>query len=438
MTRTRNSSFGGTAPPDVDVDVPSYTSIFREIVQDANYLYDIGTGENGVSGTSIIIKNGESGRGPPLRRVVVNQEILKPSSSPEGAFRVSEADYDVYGGRCYALAIPLFVPQGETDYWIDVVMDDPFGSAPVAEVRDTSWALNQEVPLTRASLLHGEDEVYQGVVQFTAPGQYYLLIQITLGYGSGGWLHRWRVYPKRRRDGDGGILPTQSYNPFPVGNGAGETFETIHDEMIVDDYPVASWLLTTLNRNVNWLLEWFTGAPVVGNSARQLAVHMDHSQDNFTSEGELEFPLFAEAYGATQVDSNAVVIKSDGLRGCASWCPIIPLFDGTTRRTYGTIDLYVPNFPNNNLRCRVLAAQETGKGDPSKWRFRVTTGAGSATEAAFTQIGTSDFWTAECTSIPVSTYGALEYFDFELRRDDTVGTAFGEMQLLGLQLYFDP
>jgi hypothetical protein len=441
MTRTRNSAFGGTTPPDVDVDVPSYTSIVREIVQDANLLYDKMTGSNGIASDQIIAKNGyvASGTvktGPPTRRPVMNQTLLPTrfADDTQSSVSLAESDYDLYGGRAYIIAVPFWVPLGETDFWIDLSMVDPFGSDPEYEVRDSSWALHQEGILTKA-VAGFDPEVWQGVIQFATPGQYYLLIRATIGW-EGNYLRHVRVYPKRTRSGAGSQYPTASYNPFPIGttNGSAAAFETIHDEMIADNAPVAGWIMTTLNRNVNWLLEFVTGAPAPGNSETILSNsrHMRHKADVFADEGQIELVVMTEALGSVTIDRR-FPINAAGTRGCLSYPPIIPLFYNTTKRTFHLWTGVLPNFSvANSLRCRVLAVWEN-KGDITQWSLGVN---GSAT-TAFAQIGTSGFYVAEVSGISY-TGETNNDLDLELVRTATGAGQHGEIAILGYQLYFKP
>ena len=444
MTRTRNSAFGGTTPPDVDVDVPAYTSIIREINQDANLLYDKLTGENGIASDQIIAKNGYVAdgtvkTGPPLRRPVWNQALLTNSDTGDISSRsaiVPEADYDLYGGRAYLLAVPFFVPVGETDFVLDVALEQVFGSDPEWEVRDTSWALHSAGALSQETPDGFEREVWRGVLQFPTQGQYYLLVIGTLGW-EGNYLKSVRCYPDRKRSGSAPNLPTASFNPMPVGNGTGEVYRDIHDEMIADDYPVAGWVVTALNRNVNWLLEYVTGAPVPGNSARQLAdaQHMRHRADTFANEGQVQVVLATEALGAITLDRR-FVISSSGERGCVGWPPIIPLTYDTTRRTFHKWSGRTFGLDTaNNLRCRVLAVWD-GKGDTTQWNLRVTHEGSSTSSSNFAMIGTSGFYFAEVTAI--NEVAGVSTTSFELQRS-AVGTGVhGEIAILGYQLYYSP
>lgn len=455
MTRTRNASFGGMAPPDADVDVPTFRTRFLELVQDVHFLIDKMTGANGISSTAVCNHNGELGRGAPLRRVPIAQSLQTQGWDSGGLSSVGtpilgmdEADVATYGGRLIILAVPFVVVEGEELYTVEVRIDDRDDDL-TFELYDSSMALDQTIEAAR------NGSVFAAPIQTPTPGDYFLVVRARVDDASAGRMRDWCVYPPQVRLAAAPQPVSDGANYFPVGTATAELPETIHDEMVVDNYPVAGWLITTLSRNINWLLEAARGAPLQGNGALNLAdsaalnpatsAFWAHSQDGttFASEAEVEYVLFGEALGAVQgtaLDASGVteVVDSGMTQGLLDWAPLIPTFGGTTRRTGHKRACYVPNFQagTSRLKARCLMANSNGKGTPTAWDFRVTTAAGSSAAVAFTQLGTSQFYVSEVVAIPFSP-DAINVFELELARSAGV-TTMGEIQVVGWEVFFQP
>jgi hypothetical protein len=437
------------APPDGDVDAPTWRSRFLTLAQDANLVYDKMTGENGISSIDTCIHNGELGRGAPLRRTKAGQVLDRVNTN---GVAIPEADQDQYGGEMCFVAVPFRVPQGETVYVVEV--DYRVEIAPMRfRTYDSAFALVQDITVAAPQETQSNEQAFVAVMQFPAPGRYYLIVTADTGATTSAALRSWRAYPPGNLDASDSIIESDTANPFPVGTPTTELFETIHNEMIVDNYPIASWLIGTMSRNLNWLIEAATGMWPRGNASLQLAdsgttnpataAFWAHSRAVWPSEPEVELPLFCEALGgirATAIDSSGVSepVNDTLTRGLVSFSPLIPTYGGTTRRTGYRRLCYVPDFQTASPRLKavVLMANSDGKGTPTAWDARVTTGAGSSAAAAFVRLGTSDFYAAELTAIPFLA-DQLNTFDFEFARA-AGATTHGEIMICGVEVDFDP
>lgn len=468
MTRTANTSFGGMAPQDADIDAPTFRTQVLELVQDLNFIADALTGLNAVSAGSVISHNGNGGQGAPLRRVPWVQPVMAPLRNAGEAARVSlfmdSADVATYGGPTYVACVPFLVADGEDLFQLEVEAKYQEHSF-TAEVYDSTFAEYNVQPMQES----GDSGRHVCSLQFPAAGQYYVLIRHNLIDEHGGPMYGFQCYPPQVRGGSQPTPVDDGANPFGVGDAVNEGWEHIHDEMIQDDYAGASWVLSTLNRNINWLLEYLRGAPPIGNGTLTLAdssstspttsAFFAHARarvqipddgggttytDISATEPEVQYLLLTEAFGAVLADEALAgsgvteVVDSAMTSGLLEWAPIIPTYGGTTRRTAHVRRCYVPDFQSasSRLKARALMVNSNGKGTPTAWDFRVTTGAGSSAAVAFSRLGTSYFYTAEVTAVPFSS-DQVNTFELELARSAGV-TQHGEIMLVGWQLYFDP
>jgi hypothetical protein len=447
VTRTRNTAFRGITPPECDVDVKAYQRVVLESVQDFNRLYDVCTGENGVSSVDTILHNCDGGAGSPLGVPIINTYVgFKP-------WLEDASTANLYGGDLYIYGFTAFIPQGETAY--ELVLE--FASDDVdLEVLDLTGAsyYGGLVPGEYASTAGGTMR-HRWLLQFQGTGERLIfLFRKTIETEGDIPIRHVRMYPARlAADVAPRLASSTGENPFPVpvpASGlpadAATGVEIIHDEMCVAQYALPGRVLTVLNRNLNAMWEYITGSPVPGNDEVTNADtsstnpttsrFMAHTQSEFASEPLVEWPLFAEGVGCSRVDNGAFCCDNVNppTDGVLDWH--VPYPRDVAATTGHQIRLRLPDFPTASSQLKILAlfVNESGKGTPGNWEARVTTGAGSSAWVFVTQVGSTNLWTAELTAVPftadINNNIALE------TRNLASAFVFGELAFKGWSGFF--
>lgn len=451
MTRTRAAALTGVEPQNADVDTPVFASVLSRINQELNRVYDVVTGENGISAAQTMTHEGGA-TGAPLRRVIAAQ-VMPVSTSYTGSGRILVASADVadYGGDTYVILVPLLVTRGQTSIDLLMSLDIDDAKRIDVDVYDATGVLVQSTP---ASAYGQPPTTVTARLVLLSPGRYFFGVRWRVTDDTGARLLSWCLAPPERADGyiGGGVRGLGS--PFPVGNGAAPSalYETIHDEMLTPQSAIAGWLVTALSRNASWLTEYLTGAAVPGNAATRQADSgpvnpvtsrfAAHTRAGFAAEPEVQLPVLTASLGLVGygviVGSLCAPISANGFRGVVDWGPIVALAPSTAFATAWSTTCYLPDFPTSpsKLKAQFLFCNDNGKGTPTLWSARVTTSAGTSTTVAFSRVGTTRMYTAECVAIPFIA-DARNAISFEVSRS-VVGTVHGECMLVGVSLFFDP
>ena len=455
MTRTRNGSISGTFDFDADVDAPTFARVLRELAQDLHMLYDSVTGENSPAGApaiQVIDHSGADGGGALLGMTSWQQAVhVRPF--------IADADLATYaanGGSIVLLAKPHWVCDGENVLVVEVDADEDAEDL-YCEVFDASGAL---ITSSRMSWVAGADRdrarnaigTWQSIFQFTTTGvQTYVAVR-RIYDSDRNWckLYGWRGYAGRDSGLDADVGVPGYSNGFPITAATGIAWELLHDEMFAADYALAGHLPTKLNRMINGLWEYVTGATVPGNSTLQQTYFKEHKRTAYANEPLPQLPHFGESIGAFGWNGDvgggeawSLVDSADPpTEGMLAW--YAPYARVVTEATLHRCSVFVDNFDASVmfLKCNVLAMSEmlsdAFKYTPSAWEMRIYntgTGTGSAWQA-FSHVGTLPMVSAAVASVPY-TAGAHNQFELRLRRP-TGSYQFGELAIVGWDFYLEP
>lgn len=448
MARIKNASFVGAPPRTVTTDASITNTWLKNAVGDTALVSDKATGEN--SETPITHTGG--GDGCPLRLPLAAQHIDK-SLVIEGS-TISEDDF-------YVVAVPVFVPAGEGgEYRLLVQTTPPIRDVVTAEVMSSAGSIdygpfpgvpNIDEGVISAGQRRVDDEFKWSLT--LGEGISYILVKRPLYFGDAqpdARLVSWTLDHDRTYAGDS--------NGLTVGNGgtaitdpykAHSTFtpSTDHDtfdEEVFEDGPLSAYVLTRLNRQLNTLWEYITGAKLAGNASYQCSTTLDNNRASFTAEGRLDFPMAIAAIGACHGDTGKPAVGSyttlTPTDGPLDWL-LHPVARTMTNINFCSLVMQMPSFSTSSsaLKCVVLMHSPSGAGNAANWRFRVsnaTTGTSSSAVAA-TQIGSTNFLAATITSIPFAA-SSTNILNVQIANTANGALSGETLDLLGVVVYFDP
>lgn len=455
MTRTRNGSITGTYDYDADIDAPIFARVMREIAQDLHMIFDSITGENfpaSAPAIQVVDHSGAAGAGSLLGMTSWQQGLfVRPHIHPDDL-----AVYAGNGGSIVLLAKPHWVCDGENILVVEIDAYEDAGE-PIAELYDASGAL---ISSQRMSLVAGDmgsgarlgegSGTWGTIFQVVTTGvQNYIVIRRVFDQDRGSiGLYAWRGYAGRV--GPPSVAPPAAVsNAFPVAASGGQlAMETLHDEMFTADYALAGHIPNKLNRVINGLWEYITGAPIPGNTSLTLTYFKEHRRNIYANEPLPQMPLFGEAIGAFGWDANTAGGEAWSLvnttdpptAGMVAWHA--PYAVAVTESTLHRCEVFMDyEMTGNGFKCTVLGVSEMTsdafKYTPSAWECRVynvSDGSGSSW-TAFAQVGTLPLVQATM-NVP---YTGVTNNRFELRLRRSTGTyTFGELAILGWNFYFEP
>jgi len=312
------------------------------------------------------------------------------------ASRSTQPSSGAVSGIYYVVCIPIYIAAGEDDreWLIEVDLSRPFGSSQeVAEIRDLSFAVEEVVPLTIATGEWADGSVtYRGQCPELSTGWHHLCVVRNLSSDDddsaimGGRMTP--VFGASRAVGVPSPDSSAVGNPFAaISSFVPSTVTDFSEEEI---YPVTSsanadvgvngWAMTKLVRLQNSLWEWITGARIPGNADRQVGLTRKHDQALWTSEGAIDMPVVAVAVGASSRDGAGKTIRT-----------AVPGWSLTPSHNTGPINVsranvWMPDFDDgtSTMTCRVVVIKENG--DPTQWRFRITSAAGTSSYATLSSL----------------------------------------------------
>lgn len=469
MARVKNSSFVGVRFADGDPDAPTYMQSLKDIAADTALVYDKLTGLNGE--TVLVDHSGTAsgGYGCPLGLPIVNQcvSVRMEYESPTGLSTGKGGT-----GETILFAIPLWHASGEYQRYYTVEVDcddDSWRDSIRLEVWTTAGAVTTSLmawlpdPSGTGACYYGQTPI------ISAPSLVFLFIVVNTNpqflTGAAPFVRGWRVFPNRTRASPGrAVISSDGVGVTTPAAAEGMSWRDLDASLFTANHAVNAYITSGVNRNLNGLTEYLTGWPAAGGSY----THEDHdgagaaldvnptrsrfhagTQSLYASEPEPEFPLFAEAIGATGYDANPVVstYSSGAQVGLIKWQPIIPNRK-TSTTVHHTLTSY-PDFPagaGSNLKWAVLAAfyldptNASGNG-PAEWTVKVGTAA-SINSATFTRIGTTSFAYATNSALDFDPDGhavgtGIARLDIE-KTGAGAKAGHDEIQLLGWCMYFDP
>jgi hypothetical protein len=421
MARIKNPNPLGSPPRDVARDASIFHRWLKNAVGDAALASDKMTGLNAEVDT---INHTGGGRGCPM--------MLPPVST------ACEIDLtSTLLKEYYVWAAPIYIPPSSSasdDYVVqaDIVRNGTVRSYSV-EIRSfASWALVQGGELDRE-----EVEETHNVILPLAPGWQVLLIRATVPITASNpeRIRGVRVYRKGRafRDPNNGFSPlstsgTAQVNIYPVPATLSSSLLTFDDVQVEVNGPMDAYVLTRLNRGMNALWEYVTGAPVPGHNARTMPTTVDN---NTAPAPSLAMPMGSWGTSAVNIDVDGTDKVAPGIAGFARY-PTAEI----AATTISQVRLQFPNFlfATNPLKCRVLIWQKAGVA--TNWRFNTTSPAGASSVVAVTMIGTSSFGYVDIVD---GNYTSGSEQTISLIISHAAPGAFSdEIYLVGWSLAFDP
>jgi hypothetical protein len=464
MARKVNASFFGSPPRDVVTDAGLYERWLANAAGDAALVADLVTGAN----STTPIDHTGAPLGCPIRLPLAAQHIDRSLVLSGAGSTVDEDDF-------YILGVPVFVRTGEAGVYrltVDVTfpIGDPDANEVTAEVRSSSWALDygpapglraviQNVNAGRRS--YGDDALIStGEASGTTStvtwaitlgeGLQYLMVRRYCAFADADPAARllsWSLDHDRTYAGSSNGLEVQGSavvgDLYEAPVLAPATVVDFYDEEIADEGPLSAWVLVQLNRKINALWEYITGAKIPGNNAQKNTSTWDNNRASFTAEALLELPMMISALGSINADTGKPSVDSytstSPTEGLIDWI-MHPTAHSTANVNVETQLVRLPNFPTSSsaLKCAVLIHTPFSSGDGANWRFRVTnsTTVTSSAAVAPVQIGSSNFHVATVTAIPFSA-GADNQMTLQLAHT-AVAALTEEIDLLGACYYYDP
>lgn len=437
MARLRSSTPVGVPPRDVSTDASIFRRWLATAAGDVALAADLATGAN--STTPI----GHTGApdGCQLRLPLAAQHINRSL--------VIDASLGV-DGVYYILAVPVFVRAGEDGLYSLTVDVTPFGADPVTlEVRDTSWALTvNPTPGDRNDaqfiLASTGSSEFGNVVTWTfdlAVGLQYILVKRLCRIDdTSATLFSWSLDHQRTGAGrSNGILvdgtaaqgsPYDALTQFSPSN-----VLDFYDEEVAVDGPLNGFVTSRLNRKLNAMWEYVTGAKIPGNNLYRTSGTWDNDRLTWTTEAQLEFPIACVALGSS---NDLTSPKKTGASAAMSgWIRYPNTQSGTASAFCGTI-LRMPSFLDSPSDLKVEVLMEATDGDSlAGWRFNaIMSGLAASADATPTQIGGTNWWRAQITGIPF-TPSADNALNVRIKHT-TPGAIADDVQLTGVCVYFDP
>ena len=449
MARIKNATFQGAVPRSVVADASIRQDWLANVAGDVAKVSDLATGEN----SETPITHTGNGDGCPLRLPLAAQHLDR-SLIIYGS-SIAEDDF-------YVLAVPIFVGAGEANiYRLDVDMRTLAGAIVTLEVRDSTGAtvsgptpgeaIDTDDDLPGASRV-SRAQRFRWDFQVVSSGVFYLLVKrpcYFIDADPDARLVSWtldHVRPTAGEDngitaGNGGTAVSDPYEAHATFTPS--TDHDTYDEEVAIDGPLSAYVLTRINRQLNTLWEYITGAVIPGNATYQCSTTWDNNRSSFTAEGLLDFPVAVVALGACHGDTGKPAVgdytdstPSDGLIGWTTH----PLSESATNDNVTSLLVTLPSFrtSSSDLKCMVLVHAPNGAASAADWRFRVNNGttASSSSAVALVQVGTSNFLVATITGVPFSA-SADNLLNIQIAHN-AAGAGVDQLDILGACIYFDP
>lgn len=477
MTRIKSSSPEGVRISDVDVDAPTFERGTESTLGDLALAFDKVTGSNGEAPVN---HDGTDGMGALLGIPYINQQIGRSIFIDGGG-----SAKDGGGGATYLCACPLYLPAGETEVVADVLSDFDFatpGLSPVAYMRNVSdfsvAGDDERVAFTENGFANDDDGVagvmYRARIKGLTGGQLYLFfIEVqTLAAVVDGItfrLHSLCVHPGRaRRRGLRTATPAARGDTSPIPVTAATALEGLahvnfDDDLLDDDNDALNgYLLVNGNRNANGLWEYVSGWPA-GSNAAYVQEDQDsggaaddvnpnrsrffaHTLSQYGTEAEVDFPLWAECFGAFKVAgglvTNAPAIGSSPTSGMLNW--FAPWPTDEAQQIIRRLEVMNPDFRNggnSRLRWAILAGFDSGT--IGNWSGAVSTDTAGSVAVAFAVVpnapnGSGAEKLALCQD-DVQNFAPDAFETFNVITTKTSGSqaAVDELVILGVCFWFE-
>lgn len=460
MTRTRNGAFVGTVPQDADVDVPTWKRVFLEIVQTWHYIFDAVTGENSPASAPVISTvnhGGTYGRGSNLGIQLMSQAMPEVSLSPNLAdWTTGSFSLDVL-----IACVPIDVQVGDETFDVGITSDTEFHVDLTVHVKTSAWVTEYSAAMFREDDRPG---YLRASVTATTTGLHYILVRAEFkDYDARLSLSGFNIGVRRMGTNSQVSVKGAAGNVIPITTATGTNplaIETIHDEMVADDYAFAGHIVTKVSRQLNAFEEYLTGFPVAGNESLTQADSstLDPTTSRFKAGGRKgygnepmpQFPVFAEALGciawtSTGANADAMVNTANPPTiGLTEWHAPYPRDASGATVSVSAFNCIMPDFPDggsSTLAFEVIFFGINGKGDPTKWQARISSTAAASAWTAISNIAGTDFYKCTISAVdfrPDNSAG-VNTLILQMKKNTAPLTyAFGEILVLGWGATFRP
>lgn len=453
MARLKNTTFRGATPFETDIDALTLGRTLKNACGDTALVYDRVTGENAEPSP---VNHSGPGNGCVLGITPWNQYIGRSLNYVGSGTAKGGSPAEIL-----LLAHPFWVPRGETQMVVELEIGDGNVDAIRPTVRVTSTTGATRIEAAMVPVQDGSRVLFATLQGLTA-GLNLIFVEVNMvGQSlSSLYLHRWTGVFLRAREprsvtrADASATAVGVTTPTATQALAHTNFD---DGWFSDGAAFDGFITSHLDRNLNALAEWGSGWPAGGNASY---THVDHdgagapdttnpARSRFhagtgsllLNEGQPDFPLWAEAFGAIGADGVAVasVGATAPTAGMLQWFAPYPLSAALTTLT--RLPLRYPDFPSasSRLRCAVLVGSNLPLLLPN-WTATIANGTGSA-NAAFGAAFDTEKTTgtmlglATITAVPF-TGDALETTSVQLSAT-AFGATYEEIHLLGATLYYE-
>jgi len=472
MATIENASYVGANAYEVDPD--SYTNrlTVHNAAGDAALVKNLSTGNHATQVTH------DGTNGSLLSVPVVNQVMpITLVNNPAGTvdrWIAGRSDAD----NTYGWISPIRIPTGETMLSLSMTStgtDDPNDVSmrvyfKKVHILNTSGVLVDEVSMNYASVRTGIEQwnsVWVGTFRsLTADVTRLIGVLYPKGDGFGNDLEEdvfnitvafSRSVPTRPQSSARTVEPSGATTPNPytvptttVSGSETMNFTDIDSTLVLEDLPITSHLLTTINQNQNALTEYLTGASAGTNNALTLnpsggaeadsptqGVFYDHSKSDNSLGRPVDFPVWSEGFGAIDTDFLGIPDYCDDR---LSEPPGLSVSGALSNIQVATASVRVPNFPNggSSLLYGVFAYAVTSAVDVAITAKVQAENLATSTKAVASASGTA----AASGGLVVIEVTAIDFWPdvlnkFNIKMDvDSKNTGSGQVRFLGGSLHF--
>jgi hypothetical protein len=467
MARKKNATFVGTSPFVVDVDAETLKSTIENAIGDTALIFDKLTGSNGETST---INHTGGPRGSVLGVPLWNQHINRTIGyTGTGAAKGGTP------GPVFLLAMPFFLPDGETSLTVRVVVASNWNfQATGARLRITSTTgtTQKEAAFQVAERFDSDVNSHvafeANVSGLTTSTAYLCFVEgNTQGFSSADrfttsstlGIVSWHGYFPRERSGSSSPPQLSGANVVGVTTPSateGLAHINFQDTTFAIFDGLDGYQTTYLLRNLHSIDEFGSGFPAGGNSTY---THVDHTSGGvpddsdparsrfhagtrtlYANEPEFDFPGIAECCGSFGKDGlpTANVGATQPTAGMLSFFTPYPL--SATLTTLRRVSMRAPDFQTATSKLKWIALVA---GDAlANWSVTVDTGVAPTSTGA---VGAAFAVGGSATCLGVASGSALGFTGDAIHSvlvQSSKSTAFAgtytEFFLVGFCLYWEP
>lgn len=430
MARLSNIPFVGSSVFDCDVDAATFRRVVRDAQADTAGVYDMVTGANTPSVT--LDRDGTEGHGSLIGAPLVNQWL----SRDFGMVNPAATGADGGPGRAYLLAVPVFVPPGETEIVVHITGDlGIVNLSPWSVIKSASTFANNSdaAPLTADPAgIRGRD--FKCTLTNVVSGAQILVVEIayTPLNQQNNAIDSWSVYFPRTevdRATSPATRETTESNALPITTpSATEALAFV--DMDSTRFPTGSnvaidgVMLTSLNRSQNGLIEYITGWPVGSQKDYTQVDHDGVGVADDVAPARSRFWSLNNSLAGAPVPQFALPIASwaggpvylaDGVNatpgvlvdpsapttvGMTEWFP--PWIETRTKTGVGQCMVNVPDLPTSAALKWVVLCTAMDVSELSSWIVHVSTDAFATEDTAVPAVLSGNVIIATGTALGVT------------------------------------